>query len=176
MFKFSKDENVECIYFISCNNNFAVTTRETLENNLIVLNVIYSSPIINSDLDEQLDEYRTMYQNKESIEKFGIKIWVEGRDSIFYRGDHGIHGILEGSISRENENYLYNSIILYDKDKIYTEIKERIELSKKRYYTPWVYAFPNRIEIVPSLVEALDNTLNIMKAEDTQMPKIFEKK
>lgn len=127
--EFKKDETIECIYlcpYIGIDRDKSATLELTL---------------VSEGLHNKItiENYNQLYKNMESLEKFGVKIYVV----VDNKNKYTISAMSRSELARTND--LFNSTILFDRTGKYTKIKEyaQTKLSKKSSH---IYNYENLAE------------------------------
>lgn len=159
-FEFRKEKNIKCIYFAPYKGLGGITGN-VLEVTLVI------DGGIGDDLGEKLRIYNLSHQEHDSIQKFGLKIFLDTDKEIKYT----IMDLNPSECVRSNN--LMNSVILYDENGKFTQIKEQItNVVKNNGEGTFYYYYNNLAEVFPPLDEELDRALDIARMErDTEAVK-----
>lgn len=163
-FEFREEKNIKCIYFAPY-NGLGDITGNVLEVTLV------RDGSIDDDLGEKLRVYNLSHQEHDSIRKFGLKIFLDTDEKINYT----IMDLNPSECVRSNN--LMNSVILYDENGEFTQIKEQIiNVVKNNGEGTFYYYYDNLAEVFPPLDEELDRAMDVAHMErDTEVFKEFTK-
>lgn len=165
-YEFRKDKSVKCIYFA------AYKGLGNISGNVLEVTLVRDGSEAD-DLDEKLKEYNSLHQEQDFIREFGFKIFL---DTDAARGYTTMN--LNPSEFRRSNN-LMNSVILYDSNGEFTQIKEQtanVVKNNGEGITGVYCYYDNLAEIFPPLDEALDRAMDIACMErDTKAVKEFTK-
>lgn len=154
-FEFRKDKSVKCIYFAPY-KGLGIIAGNILEVTLV------KDGSEDDDLDKKLKEYNSSHQEHDFIREFGLKIFLDTDDSRKYTTMD-----LNPSECRKSNN-LMNSVILYDRNGEFTQIKEQTTNVFKDNgggITGVYYYYDNLAEVFPPLDETLDRAMDVARME-----------
>lgn len=149
---FKKNENVECIYFAPYKG------LGHIKGNVLDFTVVIKG--YSKKIKQEFSKYDKLFQEDDLIRKFGIKIYVNFDDSRKY-----ITSPLNPSETLR-ANYLFNSVILFDRTGEYSEIKQ-MDIFHKFY-------FDNLAEIYPPVDELIRMKLETQDVKEFTKTKTFE--
>ena len=163
-FKFRKKKNIKYIYFAPFSG------LDDYTGNVLEVTLVRDSSI-DDDLEEKLRAYNLSHQEHDSIRKFGLKIVLDTDVEIKYT----IMDLNPSECVRSNN--LMNSVILYDENGKFTQIKEQTtNVVKNNGEGTIYYHYDNFAEVFPPLDEELDRALDVAHMErDTEAVKEFTK-
>ena len=163
-FEFREDKNVKCIYFAPYKG------LGSIKGNVLEVTLVRDSSEDN-DLDEKIKKYNLSHQEHDLIREFGFKIFLDTDEAIKYT-------IMDSNHSENMSiNNLINSVILYDENGEFTQIKEQTtnEVKINGKDTSYCY-YDNFAEVFPPIKETLAKAIDIARDKrDTQAVKEFTK-
>lgn len=145
VFEYRKNDDIECIYFAPYIN------LGEIEGNVIQVTIV-GKRSIEETLKQDIGEYNSKHQGQETVTNFGVKIHLETD------WDEKYTMIALNPSERLRCKYLFNSVILFDKNGKYTKLKEAS--AKDSVEDSEIKPFLNLAEFVPPLNCELDNVLD----------------
>ena len=165
LFEFKKYKSVKCIYFAPYYG------LDTMEGSVLKVTLVRDG--INDDLEEKIQKYNFLHKCQEAIDEFGLRIYLDSDTKRKYT----LVALNPDEIKREN--YLFNSIILYDEDGECTKIRKHVtnSVNYNGGLIPGVYYyFENLSKIEPPIEETLEKAIdNVRDERDTEAVKEFTK-
>lgn len=163
-FEFRKEKNTKCIYFAPYKGLGDIT------GNVLEVTLVRDGGI-DDDLGEKLRVYNLSHQEHDSIRKCGFKIFLDTDEKTKYT----IMALNPSECVRSNN--LMNSVIVYDENGEFTQIKEQItNVVKNNGEGTFYYYYENLAEVFPPLDGELNRALDVARMErDPEAVKEFTK-
>ena len=168
LFEFKKNRSVKCIYFAPYKG------WDTKEDPVLEVTLVTDGN--DDNLEKIIQEYNAHHNQPETIDEYGLRIYL----NVDLKEKYKLVALKPDEISDaiERENFLLNSVILYDEDGECTKIKERVTDYVHRHgYTPEAYyKLDNLSEIEPPIEGSLERAIDAARCErDTEAVREFTK-
>ena len=132
-YKFKKEENVECIYFLPFESN---NCDIDINFNIVIKSGKIDNRLLNLIFKYNIDMKK---RNIENIANFKMSINID--ESSYY---NNMFDKKHSYMQKNAENDLHNAIILYDKSGKYNRLKKEISLKLNNNCDSWVNTYQNR--------------------------------
>ena len=136
-YKFKKEENVECIYFLPAKS-------ESENCYSIMINLITKSKCNNDHLLNSILNYNISKEKKEFETETNTKINITTDEACCY---NNILDKKNSLMQKSAENDLFNATILYDKSGKYYRLKKQIDLRYQKLKLSWLFKYKDSIDI-----------------------------